>query len=71
MTQFPANEPYGFEYVHNGKGYAFHIVAESREEAEARPQSMAAATCLGRLYAASPPAPSEPERTLTAAGTST
>jgi hypothetical protein len=54
MTRSSDLEPYGFTYEHEGKQFSFHIVANSREEAEARLQSMRTATCLGRLRSDSP-----------------
>lgn len=50
MTDFPCLKPYGFTYEHNGKEFAFHVLAASREEAEARVHDMQHATSLGRLH---------------------
>lgn len=49
MTCSNECEPYGFIYEHDHKEYAFHIMAASPEEAEARLHSMIGATSLGRL----------------------
>jgi hypothetical protein len=43
------DKSYGCEYVHDGRAFSFCILAESREEAEARLSSMAQARMVGEL----------------------
>jgi hypothetical protein len=45
----PDLQTYGFKYRHNGRNYAFDILAETREDAEARLASLAKAECVGEL----------------------
>jgi hypothetical protein len=44
---------FGFEYEYEGTQYAFHIVAESREEAEGRLAALSHAQFIGELHRAS------------------
>ena len=45
-----SNEPtFGFEYEYAGKQYAAHMVAASREEAEARIAALSHAQFVGEL----------------------
>jgi hypothetical protein len=46
------NRSFGFEYEYDGKQYAFHIVAESREEAEGRAAALVRAQFVGELHQA-------------------
>jgi hypothetical protein len=46
----PHEKTFGFEYEHDGKRYATHVVALSREEATGRLASLAGAQCVGELY---------------------
>lgn len=45
---------YGFNYTHDGKNYAFHVVATSAEEAESKVRAMSAATPFGELQESLP-----------------
>ena len=41
---------FGFEYEHNGRVYAAHLVASTQEEAISRIRSLADGRCIGQLY---------------------
>jgi hypothetical protein len=40
---------FGFEYKYQGRHFAFHVIADSQEEAEARVASMVTSKCAGQL----------------------
>lgn len=49
MTNTPLKN-YGFNYEYNGKEFAFHIVASTKEEALDRASAMRDARCVGELH---------------------
>lgn len=48
MTNAPFKS-YGFNYEYNGKYFAFHVVAESEEDARSRAAAMGGAKFFGEL----------------------
>jgi hypothetical protein len=44
-----SDKTFGFEYEYQGRHFAFHVIAVSQEEAEARVASMVTSKCVGQL----------------------
>ena len=42
-------KPFGFIYTYQGRRFAFDVLAETREQAEARAAAMSDAQCIGEL----------------------
>lgn len=47
--EYPSDKPFGFEYKHQGKRYAFSVVAASEIEAQDRAAAMGTAVLVGEL----------------------
>lgn len=45
----PPDRVFGYEYSHNGKRYAFDIIAKSAAESKAKLESMTHAAIVGEL----------------------